>query len=100
MIPQLSTAFARNAVGVSGILGAYYYTYSLTSLVAGLVLDRAGAKYAVSFGAAILGIGCLTFTIESTTYGYIGRDHPLHLPAPFIWLHEVFRPGLSLPPLG
>jgi MFS family permease len=73
MIPQLSTAFARNAVGVSAILGAYYYTYSVTSLVAGMALDRAGAKYAVSFGAAVLGIGCLIFSIASPTDGYVGR---------------------------
>ena len=73
MIPQLSAAFARNAVGVSAILGAYYYTYSLTSLVAGLLLDKAGAKYAVSFGAAVLGIGCLVFAIASPIGGYAGR---------------------------
>ena len=73
MIPQLSAAFARNAVGVSAILGAYYYTYSLTSLVAGMALDRAGAKYAVPFGAAVLGLGCLIFTIANPAAGYSGR---------------------------
>jgi MFS family permease len=73
MIPQLSTAFARNAVGVSAILGAYYYTYSVTSLIAGMALDRIGAKYAVSFGAAVLGIGCLIFSIANPADGYAGR---------------------------
>ncbi|MBV9555927.1 MAG: MFS transporter [Pseudolabrys sp.] len=73
MIPQLSEAFGRTAVGVSAILGSYYYTYSLTSLIAGLLLDRAGAKYAVAFGAAVLGIGCLLFTIANPIEGYIGR---------------------------
>jgi hypothetical protein len=34
MIPELSTAFARTAVGVGAILGGYYYTYSITSLFA------------------------------------------------------------------
>jgi MFS family permease len=73
MIPELSEAFGRTAVGVSSILGAYYYTYSVTSLVAGVALDRAGAKYAVSFGVAILGIGCLLFIVSDPVEGYVGR---------------------------
>jgi len=73
MIPALSGAFGRTAVGVSSILGAYYYTYSLTSLLAGVALDRAGAKYVVSFGSALLGIGCLVFVIGNPVEGFIGR---------------------------
>src|ERR1700758_4310252 len=53
MIPQLADAFGETTVGVSVVLGAYYYTYSLTSLVAGVALDRAGARYAVAFGSAV-----------------------------------------------
>ena len=73
MIPQLAEAFGQTAVGVSAILGAYYYTYSLTSLVAGVALDRAGARYAVTFGCAMLGIGCLVFVLTNPAAGYIGR---------------------------
>jgi biopolymer transport protein ExbB/TolQ len=29
MIPQLSAAFGTTAVGVSAIIGTYYYTYSV-----------------------------------------------------------------------
>ena len=58
MIPQLSLAFGTTAVGVSAILGAYYYTYSLTSLIAGAALDRVGAKRAVPIGLFILAVGC------------------------------------------
>src|SRR3982074_894709 len=47
MMPQLEQAFGRTGVGVSNILGSYYYTYSITSLVGGLALDRSGAKYVV-----------------------------------------------------
>ena len=57
MIPQLERAFASDGVGVGNILGTYYYTYSITSLVAGLALDRYGAKYVVPVGASVLGIG-------------------------------------------
>ena len=73
MIPQLSGAFGETAVGVSAILGAYYYSYSLVSLGAGAVLDRLGARYAVAFGSAVLGVGCLVFVLASPVDGYIGR---------------------------
>jgi MFS family permease len=73
MIPQLSGAFSETAVGVSAILGAYYYTYSLVSLVAGVALDKLGARYAVAFGCALLGVGCLLFVVTSPVAGYTGR---------------------------
>ena len=34
MIPELSAAFGVTVVGVSAIIGTYYYTYSVTNLVA------------------------------------------------------------------
>ena len=73
MIPQLTGAFGKTAVEVSAIIGAYYYTYSLVSLVAGAALDRAGARYAVSFGCAMLGVGCLVFALAGPIDGYVGR---------------------------
>lgn len=73
MIPELRTAFRVDAVGVSAIVGAYYYTYSVTSLVAGATLDRFGAKFPVSLGAVLLGIGCLLFVIPVPIAGYSGR---------------------------
>src|SRR5271167_3410119 len=44
MIPELESSFHTTALGISAILGAYYYTYSTMSLVAGAALDRLGAK--------------------------------------------------------
>ena len=73
MIPNLSLAFGTTAVGVSAILGAYYYTYSLTSLIAGAALDRVGAKKAMPIGIFILAVGCLLFSVSSMTAGYAGR---------------------------
>jgi MFS family permease len=70
MIPQLAKTFGVSTLGVSDILGSYYYTYSTASLVAGVLLDRLGAKYVVSTGMAILGIGCLIFMDWG---GYLGR---------------------------
>src|SRR5580698_4193644 len=73
MIPQLAKSFGVSTLGVSGILGTYYYTYSTASLVAGVLLDRLGAKYVVSIGMAILGIGCLLFIAPQEGAGYLGR---------------------------
>src|ERR1700739_4697082 len=65
MIQELSLAFGTTAVGVSAILGTYYYTYSVTSLIAGAALDRVGAKKAVPIGVFILAAGCLIFGMSS-----------------------------------
>ena len=73
MIPQLAKSFDVTTLGVSGILGMYYYTYSTASLIAGILLDRLGAKYIVPAGMAILGVGCLLFTLPSEGMGYLGR---------------------------
>jgi MFS family permease len=73
MIPQLAKAFGVSTLGVSDILGTYYYTYSTASLVAGVLLDRLGAKYVVSIGMAILGVGCLLFIDPQVGAGYLGR---------------------------
>jgi MFS family permease len=73
MIEHLTQAFGTTALGVSAILGTYYYTYSLTSLVAGAALDRFGAKKTVPGGIFILAIGCLLFGVSSATAGYTGR---------------------------
>src|ERR1700691_4298273 len=54
MIPQLEASFHTTALGISAILGAYYYTYSVMSLVAGAALDHLGAKRTVPTGAAYL----------------------------------------------
>src|SRR6267154_168379 len=73
MIEHLAAAFGTTAIGVSAILGTYYYTYSITSLIAGAALDRVGAKKAVPVGIFILAIGCLLFAIPTAGAGYAGR---------------------------
>jgi MFS family permease len=73
MMRHLSLAFGTTAIGVSAILGTYYYTYSTTSLIAGVALDHFGAKKAVPIGVCILAIGCLLFSVPMVTAGYTGR---------------------------
>jgi MFS family permease len=73
MIPQLERAFSSDGVGVGSILGTYYYTYSITSLVAGLALDKYGAKYVIPIGSSVLGIGCLLFIFGYSETAYLAR---------------------------
>src|SRR6476661_4292771 len=73
MMPQLSEAFGVNALGVSAIVGMFYYGYSPFSLVAGASLDRFGAKRMVPIGAAVVGIGSLLFSMGNVPLANIGR---------------------------
>ena len=73
MIPELSGAFGVNALGVSTIVGMFYYGYSPFSLVAGTSIDRFGAKRVIPIGAAVVGIGALLFSTGNVTLANIGR---------------------------
>ena len=73
MIGNLAARLQATPLVVSGILGAYYYTYSVTSLIAGVALDRVGAKYPVSIGIGILALGCLLFALPSWLPEETGR---------------------------
>jgi len=73
MMPQMSQAFGVNALGVSAIVGMFYYGYSPFSLVAGASLDRFGAKRTIPIGAAAVGIGALLFGLGNVTLANVGR---------------------------
>src|SRR5215211_9431923 len=72
MMPQLTEAFAVNALGVSAIVGMFYYGYSPFSLVAGASMDRFGAKRVIPIGAALVGIGALLFGSGNVPAANIG----------------------------
>jgi MFS family permease len=73
MIPQLTEAFGVNALGVSAIVGMFYYGYSPFSLVAGTAIDRFGAKRIIPIGAALVGVGALLFGTGNVVAANIGR---------------------------
>src|SRR5246127_2603606 len=73
MMPQLAEAFGVNALGVSAIVGMFYYGYSPFSLVAGTSIDRFGAKRVIPIGAALVGVGSLLFSTGNLPLGNIGR---------------------------
>jgi MFS family permease len=73
MMPQLADAFGVDALGVSAIVGMFYYGYSPFSLVAGAALDRFGARRIVPIGAAMVGVGALLFGTGNLAAANVGR---------------------------
>ncbi|WP_200837102.1 MFS transporter [Dyadobacter sp. 3J3] len=73
MIHELSNFYHITELKVSSILGTYYYTYAITSLISGIALDRIGGKYAISFGIAMLATGCFLFSFPYVFIGDLGR---------------------------
>src|SRR5512146_3327490 len=73
MMPQLTEAFGVNALGVSAVVGMFYYGYSPFSLVAGAAIDRYGAKRIIPIGAALVGVGALLFGTGTVAAANVGR---------------------------
>ena len=73
MIPELTAAFGLSALGVSSLLGVYYYTYSTFAIIAGASLDRWGAKYTIPIGVALLAVGIVMFGLGIQWAANVGR---------------------------
>jgi MFS family permease len=73
MMPELSAAFGLTATGVASLAGLFYYGYSPFSLVAGVALDRLGARRVIPIGAAAVGVGALLFASGSSEAASLGR---------------------------
>lgn len=73
MIPQLADTFGLTALGVSAIVGMFYYGYSPFSLVAGAAIDHFGARRVIPIGASLVGIGALLFGTDNVTAANVGR---------------------------
>src|SRR6516165_6434230 len=73
MMPQLQDAFGLGALGVTSLVGLFYYTYSPFSLVAGVAMDRLGPRRVVPIGAAAVGIGAVMFATGNGSLAIAGR---------------------------
>src|ERR1700756_2157373 len=73
MVPELSTAFARDALGVGTLVGLYYYTYALFSIIFGALLDRLGGKAVIPAGVVLVAVGAALFGLGSLEAAQIGR---------------------------
>jgi MFS family permease len=73
MVPELKTAFGLTTLGVSSMIGLYYYTYSTFAIVAGASLDRFGPKYVVPIGILLTAVGAILFGLGSASGAELGR---------------------------
>ncbi|MET0950441.1 MAG: MFS transporter [Pseudomonas sp.] len=73
MMPELTSAFGRDVVAVSALVGLYYYTYSIFSIIAGAALDRLGAKYVIPAGILLVAIGAALFGLGELQVAQVGR---------------------------
>jgi len=73
MMPQLSEAFHLSAAVMASVLGLFYYAYAALSLVAGISIDRIGARTVIPAGALLTGAGALLFGTGNFTAASIGR---------------------------
>ena len=70
MQPELAAAWGGNHIGT--IISAYYVAYALMALVAGVLLDRYGAKRTIPLGIAVVGVGCVIFAQGTYVAGLAG----------------------------
>jgi MFS family permease len=73
MVPELTSAFGLSALGVSALIGLYYYTYSGFAIVSGACFDRYGAKYVVPVGVVLLAGGAALFGMGGGVAADAGR---------------------------
>jgi MFS family permease len=73
MVPELTSAWNLSALGLSSLLGLYYYTYAGFSIVAGAALDRYGARASIPAGIACLAVGAVLFGLGSVHAAQAGR---------------------------
>jgi MFS family permease len=73
MVPEFTAALGLSALGVSSLIGLYYYTYSTFSILSGASLDRYGAKFVVPVGIGLLAIGAILFGLGNAGTADAGR---------------------------
>lgn len=73
MLPELSLNLGMATASIGTLIGSFYYTYSLTSIVAGGVLDRFGARVPVAIGMLMMAVGCVLFSNDSYGVALFGR---------------------------
>lgn len=73
MHTELTAAFGLTTLGISSLIGLYYYTYSVFALVAGAALDRHGAKYVIPGGIVLLAVGSIGFGLGAEWTAQVGR---------------------------
>ena len=73
MLPELTAAFGLTTVGLSSLIGLYYYTYAVFAIIVGAAVDRWGAKYTVPVGVLLLAVGTAMFAVNVSSIAGLGR---------------------------
>ena len=73
MLPELAKAFGLETAGLGSLIGLYYYTYAVFSLIAGASVDHLGAKYTIPVGVVILAVGTAMFAVDVSWIAGLGR---------------------------
>jgi MFS family permease len=73
MVPELSAAFGLSPLGLSSVVGLYYYPYAAFAIVAGASLDRYGGKLPIGIGIFGVAVGSVLFGLGSMTAAEAGR---------------------------
>lgn len=73
MVPELRAAFGLTPLGLTSLLGLYFYTYAGFAIVAGASLDRYGAKLPIGLGVLAVAVGSVLFGIGSVVGAEWGR---------------------------
>ena len=73
MITDLANLYSIPKPDVISLVGSYYYTYAICGLIAGILLDKLGARFSMFAGCFILGVGCVIFVVASSFVGETGR---------------------------
>jgi len=97
MLPELTRAFGLTTVGLSSLVGLYYYTYALFAVLAGAAVDRWGAKYVVAAGVLILATGTSIFGVNIGWIASAGRLLQ-GAGAAFAFVGAVYLAAHGLPP--
>lgn len=73
MVPELTATFGLTALGLSSLIGLYYYTYAIFAIVAGAALDRLGPKYVIPLGILVTALGAVMFGLGAQWEAQGGR---------------------------
>ncbi len=73
MIPELTGAFGLTTLGVSSLIGLYYYTYAGFAIVSGASLDRWGARMPIVIGVLATASGSVLFGLGGMNEAEGGR---------------------------
>ena len=73
MVPELRATFGLTPLGLTSLLGLYFYTYAGFAIVAGASLDRYGAKFPIGLGVFAVALGSVLFGLGSVVGAEGGR---------------------------